>query len=209
MSGLVKSCRCCGSQKPALGFRAHRNMADGYLSMCKACEGKKRRRSRQHLTAEALRLVLHYNPETGVFTRLVPASNAAAGEVAGSEDEDGYIVIGVQGAQHRAHRLAFLYMTGEWPAQQVDHRNLDKGDNRWTNLRFATPSQNNQNAPVKSNNTSSCKGVSWYVAGKKWRARIVLNKREISLGYFDDFDAAKAAYEAAACEIFGEFARLA
>lgn len=207
MSELTKACRLCGIVKPVAGFRAHRNMADGYLSMCKACEGEKRR-NRRNLTADTLRMNLHYDPNTGVFTRLVPSSNAAAGDVAGYVNDQGYIVIAVSGAQHHAHRLAWLYMTGEWPTLQVDHRNLDKGDNRWSNLRLATASQNGQNSPPKSNNTSSCKGVSWYAAGKKWRARLVLNKREISLGYFDDFEDAKAAYEKAASEHFGEFARL-
>lgn len=208
MSEITKSCRICQVEKPVTGFRAHRNMADGYLSMCKVCEGAKRRRRRQSLTAETLRLRLHYNHETGVFTRLLPSSNAPAGDVAGYENDHGYIVIAVCGAQYLAHRLAWLYMTGEWPPEQIDHRNLIKSDNRWANLRPASPSQNNQNTPRKSNNSSSHKGVSWYRAGAKWRARLVVNKREISLGYFDDFDAAKAAYEAAAIEHFGEFARV-
>lgn len=208
MSELTKACRLCGVVKPVGSFRAHRNMADGYLSMCKACEGQKRRRRRQNLTAETLRLRLHYNPQTGVFTRLEPASNSAAGEVAGYKNDLGYIVIAVDGAQHHAHRLAWLYMTGGWPPQQIDHRNLDKGDNRWANLRLATPAQNGQNTSLRRNNTSSCKGVTWLAARRKWRARLVLNKREISLGYFGDFEAAKAAYEAAARQHFGEFARV-
>lgn len=204
-----KTCRSCGTEKLLVDFRANRNMADGHLSKCRACESEIRRSRRQALTAEVLRTHLHYDSETGLFTRLRPASTAAAGEVAGYENDQGYIVIAVCGAQHHAHRLAWLYMTSEWPSHQVDHRNLDKGDNRWANLRLATPSQNGQNAPAKSNNTSSCKGVSWYAAGRKWRARIVIDKREISLGYFDDFEAAKAAYEAAAIKHFGAFARLA
>jgi len=204
---LAKTCNTCGKGKPAHAFRRHSNMADGLLSRCRECDASQRRSRRQQLTAERLRKLLHYDPANGAFTHAAAASQMPAGSEAGYVDDNGYLVISVDGYQDRAQRLAWLYMTGQWPARQVDHADTDKLNNRWANLRLATPAQNGQNCPRKSNNKSGAKGVSWFKSGQKWRARITVSGREISLGYFNSFDEAKAAYASAASHHFGEFAR--
>jgi hypothetical protein len=163
------------------------------------------------LTAERLREVLSYNPETGAFTWLVSTSNRIrVGDVAGSVRPDGYRKICVDGRQYLAHRLAYLYVTGEWPAEYLDHINGNPGDDRWANLRSATGTQNSANKRKQRNNTSGFKGVLRHAARKKqWQARIGINGHGKCLGYFDTPENAHAAYVAAAVKRFGEFARAA
>lgn len=96
---------------------------------------------------EALKLLLTYNPETGEFTRLKgTGKGAAAGTVTKGciDKSNGYRRICVQGKQRYAHRVAWLYMTGQWPKDQIDHKNMDRSDNRFGNLRQANNSENNQ-----------------------------------------------------------------
>lgn len=149
------------------------------------------------LTAERLRELLHYNPETGVFTWLVHRQRHRAGDVAGSKHSMGYIEMGVCGSSYLAHRLAWLYMTGAWPAGDVDHKNGQRSDNRFDNLRDVSKSvnlQNRQSAP--SNSLSGLLGVSRSAARKeRWTARIQgLNGRPIHLGSFDTPQEAHHAY---------------
>lgn len=90
--------------------------------------------------------MLHYDPETGTFTWLIDRSiRAYAGEVAGYTDKRGYVGISVDNVDYRASRLAWLYMTGEWPKRQVDHKNKIRGDNSWNNLRDISSLLNNNN----------------------------------------------------------------
>jgi hypothetical protein len=97
------------------------------------------------------------------------------------------------------------FLTG-WPF--VDHINGDGLDNRRANLREATTAQNNQNTARQSNNTSGLKGVTWHKSRGRWRANIQLAGRQRHLGYHDTPEAAARAYDAAARELHGEFARL-
>lgn len=92
------------------------------------------------LTQEVLKSLLYYDPETGIFVWLVTRQRSPAGKEAGGYDEKGYRRICVNGTKVRAHRLAWLYMTGEWPEDQLDHINGLKDDNRFVNLREATNS---------------------------------------------------------------------
>lgn len=90
------------------------------------------------LTAERLREVLEYDPAIGVFRWLIkPCGQISIGDIAGCRHGEGYVQIRVIGRIYLAHRLAWLYMTGEWPISLIDHRNLDRSDNRWSNLREA------------------------------------------------------------------------
>lgn len=147
------------------------------------------------LTAERLRELLSYDPETGVFRRLIStSSNAMAGDIAGGMNAGGYVRIGIDGISHRAHRLAWLYMHGEWPDAQVDHRNRVRSDTRFDNLRKATNAQNQQNRGMARTNTSGRIGVHWSVRVGKWRARIRLSGCRRELGFFDDIADAAAAY---------------
>jgi hypothetical protein len=159
------------------------------------------------LNASRLREVLSYDPETGAFTWLVStARHRRIGDVAGCV-KDGYRQIGIDGRRYRAHRLAWLWMTGEWPSAEIDHINGDPADNRIANLRPATSSQNKANARKRSRNTSGWKGVSWHARDRKWRAMIGVAGRQQHLGYFDCPAEAHAAYVRAAEHHFGEFAR--
>lgn len=141
------------------------------------------------LTAERLRELLHYDPETGVFTRL----SGKAVEV--RPTSYGYLRIRVDGSGRHAQRLAVLYMTGALPANgfEVDHINGVRTDNRWANLRLVSVSVNQQNRrAARSDSTVGLLGVSRY--RNKFRAQIWLNKRKTNLGYFSTAEQAHHAY---------------
>lgn len=108
-----------------------------------------------------------------------------------------------------ASRLAFFYMTGNWPANQIDHIDKNPQNDSWQNLREATNQQNNANTGRQKNNTTGYKGVTWDKRNKKWRAQIMVNGRGIALGRFMCPAAAHMAYQIAANKYFGEFSRAA
>lgn len=108
---------------------------------------------------------------------------------------------------YTASRLAWLYMTGEWPENEIDHINLDRSDDRWLNLREATRAQNSFNTPRRSNNMSGAKGAYWHSQHRKWCAHIKIDGELKHIGLFATIDEAAAAYAAAAKLHRGEFAR--
>jgi HNH endonuclease len=158
------------------------------------------------LTQERLRELLDYDPVTGVFRRKINCgSKGRAGSVAGRIRRDGYWRIHIDYGDYAAHRLAFFWMTGKWPLQDVDHINLCRTDNRWENLREASRSQNMFNSRAPSTNSSGIKGV--YRSRDKWMAGITVSGKFKNLGYFSEIEDAAAAYYAAAKKYGGEFAR--
>lgn len=165
--------------------------------------GKGRARSRLDLTADYLRLRLHYDPSTGIFT-WVKARSDNVGNTAGSLNDKGYVVIKIDDRLYKAHRLAVLYMTGEWPEETVDHKNRNKSDNRWENLREATQAQNSANQCMHARNKNGAKGVSKCSNGK-YRVVIRVNYRLISVGTFETLVEAKTAHAKAHAAAFGEF----
>lgn len=147
------------------------------------------------LTAERLREVLHYDPETGAFTwREKIADKVVVGQRAGSAYGNGYRGIRLFGVKVSEQRLAHLYMTGTLPGGEVDHRNRIRSDNRWDNLRPATHEQNHQNRGAKSSNPTGLAGVSWHKLRRRWRASIGINGKQTHLGLFDTPETAHAAY---------------
>lgn len=161
------------------------------------------------LTVARLKSLLHYDPETGVFTRRVARTNAPAGSIAGSKRDDGYLTIYI-GHAYTSHRLAWFYFYDRWPASQIDHINGNRSDNRISNLREVTRSQNSQNigGAYRNNVSSGLLGAYRHEKGK-WHARIQLNGKANSLGLFDTPEAAHAAYLAAKAVIHTHGSRLA
>lgn len=158
------------------------------------------------LTQEHLREVLTYHPDTGLFCwKASPVGTIKAGSVAGSFHSNGYRQISIDGRRYYAHRLTFLYMEGAMPPAQVDHVNGVRDDNRWCNLRHATPSQNSANTRVRS--VLGVKGVARN--HKRFKATIQINGQNRYLGTFDTIAEAAAAYERAANDLHGQFARTA
>lgn len=151
----------------------------------------------QELTQERLKELLHYDPETGVFTWKVARRGTSAGTLAGCTMPRGYRVIMIDGALCYAHRLAYLYVYGETPEGMLDHRDQDKGNNRFSNLRVTTDSQNKLNTGPRATNTSGFKGVYWNKRVRKWAAEIKIDHKKHFLGYFDNIlDAVAARKEA-------------
>ena len=164
------------------------------------------------LSQTFLKSILHYDPATGVFTRLVTRGHAKKGTQAGTikKDKDRlvqYRRINILGTLYYEHQLAFLYMQGRIP-KFVDHKNCDGCDNRWVNLREATQSQNQANTFAQSNSTYGKKGVTWNKRENKWMSGIMCNRQKFHIGYFNTKEEAAAAYVAKAKELFGEFARI-
>ena len=137
------------------------------------------------LTQKQLKEILHYNPETGIFTWLVKTANRIKiGDVAGSTNSCGYISIKIKYNRYLAHRLAWLYMTGGWPKHQIDHIDHIRNNNRWVNFRGATHQENHKNQSLPKNNISGICGVFWENRAKKWRAQITVSGKKSCLGCF-------------------------
>ena len=150
-----------------------------------------------NLSAARLRTVLHYDPETGIFTRRVNVGPVKVGDVAGSLHHKGYSFISIDGTVYASHRLAWLYVYGAWPVNEIDHINAVKNDNRIQNLRDVSHSGNQQNTATRADNSSGFKGVSFHKSAQHWRARITVQGRQIHIGYFDTPEAAGLAAQSA------------
>ena len=156
------------------------------------------------LTAAYARRLFEYNPETGdlirrhvlrehcASDRSWRVRNARAGQRAGSILANGYRSVPIDGRRYYAHRLAWLIVTGEWPAADVDHRNGSRDDNRWLNLREATRAENHQNR-IGHRAT----GTNWHIKSGRWRATICIGGKQRHLGLFDTQEDAAAAYREA------------
>ena len=173
-------------------------------------------------TAEYLRSRLLYVESTGALlwlprTDISPPSRCRtwntkwAGAQAGTADPPSssgrrYVRIKINDRNYLAHRLIWVLQKGEWPDRDVDHRDGDGLNNRWRNLRLATVAQNLANARKRRNRTGY-KGVRFHKASGRYQARIHIEGREVSLGYYDTPEEAHAVYADQARRVFGEFAR--
>jgi hypothetical protein len=153
------------------------------------------------MNAEQLRELLDYDPNTGVFVWRVSRSRTSAGSVAGSKNTHGYWQIRACGKLYYAHRLAWLYMYGTWPKDQIDHIDGNRVNNRIENLREATNTENQQNRGLSPSNISGFTGVHWANRECKWRAQIRHQRKLHHLGFFDTPEEAHTAYIKAKAEI--------
>lgn len=144
--------------------------------------------------------LLHYTPETGVFIWRRSRHGVTQGQIAGCVGRYGYWSITLDQKRYLAHRLAWLYVHGKWPAECIDHINRVRTDNRLINLREATRAQNLQNISLDRRNKSGVRGVSFDHINKKWRASISVNGKAKNLGRYLSIESAAAAYAQAALE---------
>ena len=169
--------------------------------------------------AEIGRARFYYDPETGSLHYKDPGPEGYAtlkgyrifmakclGRVAGSQHADGYLRVNVGGRSFLAHRLIWAIMTGRDPGVTLDHRDGDRSNNRWTNLREATRSQNAMNRGPRSDCSSGVRGVHWHKASNMWAASISAGGVSQHLGLFRSKDEARAAFIAASDALHGEFA---
>ena len=151
----------------------------------------------KEITRERLLQFVSYNPETGDFTRVSrPCNKVKVGDIPRCINSEGYIHFRIDGCLYRAHRLAWLAVTGYWPDGQIDHINGIRSDNGFCNLRLVTNGQNQQNRrhARKDNSRGKSIGVGFFSVNGKWRARIQIDKKSVFLGYFDTEEAASSAY---------------
>lgn len=155
------------------------------------------------LSADRLREVLHYCPDTGVFTWATKTNKRiVVGAEAGTLTNHGYVALKIDGERFLAHRLAFFYVTGEWPSEEIDHINGTRTDNRWANLRPCTSAENRQNQRrAHPGSSSGFLGVSWNARLEKWVAQIAIQGKRKYLGLFATEDEAQAAYVQAKREV--------
>lgn len=160
------------------------------------------------LDAATLRTLLHYDQTTGAFAWRKRRGRVRPGSPAGHIKYDGYSYICINRVTYRAHRLAWLYVTGEWPKQLIDHRDCNPANNAFSNLREADKKQNGANQPKRPGTSSNYKGVTWNAKVKKWQSTIKNNGRCLYLGCFAEEEDAAKAYAAAATKLHGEFINL-
>ncbi len=159
------------------------------------------------ITQEYLKSILHYDPDSGIWTwKVRKRTRIRIGDQAGTLNQDGYTVIKFDGKIYRSGRLAFFYMTGNWPDNEVDHINTDISDDSWGNLREATSTQNKMNRRVRCDSKLGVKGIS-LLPGGKYRASIKIEGKYHHLGTFEKLEDAVAARNKVAASVHGDFAR--
>lgn len=164
-------------------------------------EGLLKKASSIGLSQDRLKELLEYNPETGIFTRLVTANgNALAGSEAGSIDAYGYVIISIGGYRFKAHHLAWFYVHGEW--RMIDHKEWPRSNNAISNLRPASYSQNNH----RKHTYNPLGHIGVRLRNGKYQANIRINGVITTIGNYDTVGEAGEAYKQRAREVFGEYA---
>lgn len=158
-------------------------------------------------TLEEFQTVIRYEPSTGEFfwTR-DRCRGIRAGDKAGhTRKRTGYVMMKIFGKQYQGHRLAWFFIHGYWPENQIDHKDRDRSNNAIDNLREATISQNSMNTGLKQQNTSGYRGVTWNRSVGKWQAQAKIQGKNNYLGIFSTAEEASFAYEAFRAVHHGEF----
>jgi hypothetical protein len=159
---------------------------------------------------ELVEQLLDYELTTGLFLRKKKYGKYEIGSIVGNANHDGYIYIRIKGKGYAAHRLAWLLVANEDPAElEIDHIDGNRQNNSFSNLRLANRTQNNRNAKTRRDNNSGYKGVHYSKDNGKWRAVIHCDNKRTHLGYFPTAGLAHMAYCKAAAELHGDFARAA
>jgi hypothetical protein len=161
------------------------------------------------VTHEELKKFFSYDHNSGKFYRLVRMGRVRPGLVESVPAFNGYLYLGIGGKKYLHHRLAWFYVHGYWPSDEVDHIDGDKTNNAISNLRCASRAENEVNKGLKKSNTSGIKGVRWEKHTQKWYAFITVNAKMMSLGRYDSVADAVEARERVAKRIHGEFYRAA
>lgn len=156
------------------------------------------------LSIERLRSLLEYDQQTGLFRWRNPSVRQAREWFKGNKSVRQYRRLYIDGHHYLAHVVAWALVTERWPDLNVEHRDRQQDNNKWLNLRLATPAQNSMNRSRQKNNTTGVHGVSRF--GQRFRAQIRTGGKQIHLGLFDDLSAATAVRKAAEKLYFGEFA---
>lgn len=146
------------------------------------------------LSQSYLKEILRYDETTGVFSWVKHKPQQRKDIPPGFVNKDGYHIIKINHKAYKAHRLAWLYVHGEFPSIFVDHINRNRSDNRIANLRLATMSENLHNIEKSKNNTTGYLGVSYSKTAKKYVANLTVNRVPYFLGYFDSAKEASIAY---------------
>lgn len=162
--------------------------------------------TRPPLPLSYLKANLRYDPETGDFWWIKKRNGVRMDRPAGTLNLKGRWVIKIDGKTYQASNLAWFYMTGYWPELEIDHNDKAKTNNRWTNLREATRSENMGNSPVQARSRTGIKGVTVHSQSGKFVANIRVNYKLIYLGIYETKEEAGRAYEQAALKYFGGFA---
>lgn len=157
------------------------------------------------ITQEVLKDISQYDEHSGLFTwKIKPTNSVNIGDIAGTIDSDGYILIGFDNVSYKAHRLVFLWVWGNIP-EYVDHIDGVRSNNRWCNLRSTTKGGNSRNQKISIRNTSGIKGVNWKSSAGKWRAYVAVNGVQQHLGYFEDKYEAEKVVKKKREELHGEY----
>lgn len=161
------------------------------------------------ITQKELKELLIYDSETGIFTNKITRNPRAkiGVQLKANNLRGKYGQVGINKQHYLLHRLAWLYMTGSWPKNQIDHINGSTTDNRFCNLRDVTNQQNQFNS-ISKTGSSKFKGIFWNTDRKVWSSQIKINGKYKYLGKFDKEEDAALAYNNAALELFGEYAKL-
>jgi hypothetical protein len=201
------TCSNCG--KTFHRYDCHVNPGDEHFCALTCKSTLYQRRRNTPMTAEFIRNIMNYDQETGEFSwregRRFRGVRAAPGESVGRINNIGYVTVTICNIAYFAHRLAWLYVHGEWPADVIDHRDGNPSNNAFSNLRAATQAQNSRNRRKSASSASRFKGIS--KSNSNYRAYIMLDNVHTYLGTYQTQEEAHAVYRAAAEKLHGEFAR--
>lgn len=160
------------------------------------------------ITVSELKELINYDPDTGEIRWKKGRPGASSGNLAGTLKPSGYVIVLIKRKLYRAHRIAWFYMTGEFPTKEIDHINGNKSDNRFCNLRLADKTQNNWNKKVRKDSKVGIKNVLYFPNFKKYYVRINANKQKHQFGPFDTIEEAAKVAEAQRAVLHAEFAHV-